>query len=75
MSVIANTDLGVYNNFCKNITEGSILYNMDITNLWGDYLLVVQKTIIRIGKMKTYSLLLLGLKKRRWVTYVERYRY
>lgn len=63
MSVIANTDLGVYNNFCKNVTEGSILYNMDITNLWGDYLLVVQKTIIRIGKMKTYSLLLLGLKK------------
>lgn len=58
-----NLDLGAYNDFCRNITEGSILYNVDSTNMWGDYLLVVNKQLIRVGNAKTYSLLLLGLKK------------
>lgn len=63
MSNSANTSLGAYNDFCKDLREGSVLYNIDPTNMWGDYLLVVNKSIIRVGNAKTYSVLLLGLKK------------
>ena len=58
-----NNDIGNYNGFCKNLTEGCILYNIDSTNLWGDYLLVASISIVRIGSHKTYTVLLLGLKK------------
>ena len=40
-----------------------VLYNIDPTNLWGDYLLVVNVTTVRIYEHKTYTVLLLGLKK------------
>ena len=52
-----------YNDFCRNLVEGSVLYNIDSTNLWGEYLLVVNKTTINIGNIQTYTLLLIGLKK------------
>ena len=58
-----NTGMGAYNDFCRNLTEGSILYNLDSTNSWGDYLLVANKQVIHAGNDQTYTLLLLGLKK------------
>lgn len=63
MSMLSGIDIGTYNDFCHSITEGSILYNIDATNLWGDYLLVVNKAVIHVNEIKTYSLLLLGLRK------------
>lgn len=48
-----------YNTFCRNLKEGCILYNVDSTNAWGNYLLVAN--IIPIDN--TYTVLLIGLKK------------
>ena len=58
-----NVDLEAYNTFCKNLKEGCILYNIDSTNLWGDYLLVANISTIKVGVYKTYGVLLIGLKK------------
>jgi hypothetical protein len=63
MSTSGSTDFELYNSFCHNVNEGSILYNIDSTNSWGEYLLVVNKQTIHIDNIKTYTLLLLGLKK------------
>lgn len=52
-----------YNNFCALIDEGDILYNVDNTNGWGEYLLVINVSKICIQDIKTYSVLLLGIKK------------
>lgn len=52
-----------YNQFCESLVEGNILYNIDTTNLWGEYLLVANITSVRVGGFKTYTVLLLGLKK------------
>ena len=52
-----------YNDFCKNLKEGCILYNLDSTNNWGDYLLVVNISAVRIKGNLTYTALLLGLRK------------
>ena len=52
-----------YNTFCKSINVGSILYNINSTNCWGEYLLVADITAIKIDNLKTYAILLLGLKK------------
>lgn len=59
----SNTDMDAYNSFCKEVKEGSIIYNIDNTNDWGEYLLVVNKVVFHIAGIKTYSLLLLGLQK------------
>lgn len=56
-------DTTAYNRFCRSIKEGNVLYNVDSTNLWGDYLLVADITAVKIGAYKTYTVLLLGLKK------------
>lgn len=56
--------IGEYNKFCKNVTEGTILYNIDSTNLWGDYLLVANKCTVSFNGMTTYTLLLIGLKRK-----------
>lgn len=58
-----DTGFDAYNSFCKGLREGSILYNVDCTNGWGDYLLVVNKSKIQIGNVTTYSLFLIGLSK------------
>lgn len=63
MGKTSDMGIGSYNSFCKGLKEGTILYNVDSTNCWGDYLLVVNKTSIQIGSVKTYTVLLLGLKK------------
>jgi hypothetical protein len=63
MSNPANISLGAYNDFCRDLQEGTVLYNINPTSLWGDYLLVANKSIIRVGNVITYSVLLLGLKK------------
>ena len=59
-----------YNRFCSNLKEGCILYNVDSTNSWGDYLLVVNISAVKIDSIKTYTVLLLGLKKDKdkWVS-------
>lgn len=57
------TDLKNFNKFCSNLREGTILYNIDSTNLWGDLLLVVNISTVKIDKMSTYTVLMLGLKR------------
>ena len=57
------TGINEYNEFCKELRAGNILYNINSMNLWGDYLLVAHVTHIRIGNADTYTALLLGLKK------------
>lgn len=57
------TDIDRYNKFCKGLKEGSVLYNLDHTNLWGEYLMVVNITKVKVGDYTTYTVLLLGLKK------------
>lgn len=52
-----------YNEFCKELREGTILYNVNSSNMWGDYLLVVSITRIRVCDVTTYTVLLLGMKK------------
>ena len=50
-----------YNSFCKNLHEGDILYNLDVTNLWGEYLLVAAKTKFVVNGIPVFFMLLLGL--------------
>ena len=57
------TGIKEYNEFCKELRAGNILYNINSMNLWGDYLLVAHVIHIRIGNADTYTALLLGLKK------------
>lgn len=52
-----------YNAFCKELRAGTVLYNTNSTNLWGDYLLVVNVVRVRVDEVYTYTALLLGLKK------------
>lgn len=52
-----------YNRFCSSLKEGCILYNVNNTNNWGDYLLVVNISAVKVSEQKTYTVLLLGLKK------------
>lgn len=63
MGKTANISLEEYNTFCRNLKEGNILYNIDTTNLWGEYLLVINKIAVRVNGTKTYTILLAGLKK------------
>lgn len=63
MSTRGEAGLAEYNAFCRNLMEGNILYNMDKTNLWAEYLLVANITSARVGNAKTYTVMLLGLKK------------
>jgi hypothetical protein len=52
-----------YNDFCKDLKAGSILYNINAMNNWGDYLLAINVDHIRFNNFNTYTVLLLGLKK------------
>lgn len=63
MNQVEKISLGSYNGFCKSLVEGNILYNLDSTNLWGEYLLVANISTVNTEKEKTYAVLLLGLKK------------
>ena len=56
-------NLKEYNDFCHSLSEGSILYNLDFTNRWSQYLLVVNVSRVKINDFKTYTVLMLGLKK------------
>ena len=55
--------IGTYNSFCKELMEGNILYNIDSTSQWGEYLLVANITPVEVGNIKTYTVLLIGLRK------------
>lgn len=59
----SSTIITDYNTFCTNIVEGCILYNMDDNNHWGKYLLVSNISDIELDNQKTYSVLLIGLRK------------
>jgi hypothetical protein len=61
--MIMGDELAEYNRFCKALSEGTILYNLDSTNLWGDYLLVVNKCSVTVNDCKTYTVLLIGMKR------------
>jgi hypothetical protein len=63
MNPEGNNSMAIYNDFCKNLKEGYILYNVDSTNSWGDYFLVVNVAKVCINKIMTYTALLLGLRK------------
>ena len=63
MNEEADVSIEGYNRFCKNLHEGYILYNIDTTNSWGDYLLVANIAKVRLGEQTTYTVMLLGLKK------------
>lgn len=63
MNDFGNIDLSGYNSFCSNLKEGYILYNIDTTNQWGEYLLVANVATVRIKGIETYTCMLLGLKK------------
>ena len=49
--------------FLKKISEGDILYNINPTSHWGEYLLVAAKSIFREKGYSTGFILLTGLKK------------
>lgn len=55
--------LDEYNSFCNDLKAGMVLYNLDSTNQWGDYLLVASIGIITIEDKISYVVLLIGLKK------------
>jgi hypothetical protein len=63
--MIAGSKVGLkeYNEFCKNLIAGSILYNINTSNNWGEYLLVVNVDRIQCNNLTTYTVLLLGIKK------------
>ena len=56
--------LSEYNAFCKDLRAGNILYNIDSTNMWGEYLLVAHVTAVTVGGKKTYTALLICMEKR-----------
>lgn len=58
------TELDIYNGFCKGLAEGYILYNVNKGNRWGEYLLVADVATVTFCGNATYSVLLLGLKKK-----------
>lgn len=57
------TRLAAFNDFCKDTKEGDIFYNLDSTNSWGKYLLVVTKSVLCIDSQRTSFLMLFGLEK------------
>jgi len=64
MTTECSKDLESYNRFCRNLREGCILYNVDTTNSWGEYLLVVNIATLKFNDQKTYTVLLLGLDRK-----------
>lgn len=63
MNSESNQDLQNYNEFFENLTEGTLLYNIDSTNQWGDYFLVANIATVKLQEQKTFTALLIGLKK------------
>lgn len=56
--------LDEYNGFCKSLKTGTILYNMDASNGWGEYFLVVNIALVRVCDTVTYTVFLMGIKKK-----------
>lgn len=54
--------LSSYNAFCSQLHEGDILKNLNPSNNWGAFLMVVGKSSIALGEHSTYSVLLVGLE-------------
>lgn len=57
------TGIDEYNSFCKDLKAGSILYNIDSSNSWGQYLLVASIIPVTIYRYSSYTMLLIGLKR------------
>jgi len=58
-----NEKIKVFNEFCAALNEGDILYNIDASNLWGEYLLVANIASISVFNKPSFAVLLLGVKK------------
>lgn len=56
-------DLAEYNNFCQNLVDGTVLYNIDSTNPLGEYLLVIKVLPVSIKDTCAFTVFLMGLKK------------
>ena len=52
------TQEAAFTAFCRERHEGEILYNLDSTNLWGEYLLIVSKIKFKVNGTTTYCLIL-----------------
>ena len=63
MTIGNKIGLKEYNEFCKYLKSGSILYNINTLNNWGRYLLVINVDHIKYNNFSTYTILMLGLKK------------
>lgn len=63
MITCENIGLREYNKFCKDLKAGSILYNINSLNNWGEYLLAINVDYVKFSDFSTYTVLLLGLKK------------
>lgn len=53
-----------FNTFCSDLRVGDVIYNIDNTNLWGDFLVVAVKAPIRYLSIKTWYILLLGVDRK-----------
>lgn len=52
-----------FNEFCKQLHTGDLIYNINSSNAWGEYLMVATKANIIIGKEKSYYIMFFGLRK------------
>ena len=57
------TGIDEYNEFCRKLRKGVILYNINPSNFFGEYLLVAHITHVVIDSSDTYTVLLLGMKR------------
>lgn len=57
------SDVERFNEYCKTLHEGDILYNIDSTNLWGEYLIVLVKHQVRTENGSTWFVMLSGARR------------
>lgn len=58
-----SSELSEYNSFCRELKAGNVLYNLNSTNMWGEYLLVVNVAAVKVGESRTYTVMLLELRR------------
>lgn len=55
--------LAQYNQFCKSIKEGNILYNRNNSSTIGELFLVAAKITVILNNIETYTVLLIGVRE------------
>jgi hypothetical protein len=53
-----------YNEFCRSIIEGNILFNLNFSYWQTKFLLVTNITPVKVGDIQTYTVTMLGLEKK-----------